>query len=514
MYLKKKLKKALSCSLVVALVAAGIYIAPGTGVRAEEQQEGTGNEEVTETEPSTSLDVSKLKDCIAYFTFDDAESGFTYTVGEGENAKTVKATVNGSKIEAVADAASGQAVYMPEGNDSYYSVAYSDGSSLVTGYDELTISYWSKALWSDAEYYGWVYFCKDKDEDDDQRKYIGAVDKFNGLTVERGVPPTETPAPEEKEKYSSQQIKVEGDDIKDFVGTWKFVTVTYDRESTKIYINGELKSEEENTTPLSSYLKGNNTVFSIGYSSWGSQWNPDAGEYYQGYIDEYAVMSSAYTADQVKALYQAYSFDASNAPKITPSPTPVPTPTPTPKPTKKPTPTPAPSASPSAAPSAGPSTQAPSATPSATPAVQKPAVGTTLTAAGASYKVSAEDAVTYQAPASKTIKSVVIPATVTVDGNVYKVTAIADNAFAKCKKLTKVTIGPNIVKIGKKSFAKCSKLKNVIVKSSVITSVGKGAFTGTAKKAVFTFPKAKFNNYKKKIFKGKGQNKKAKYKKK
>lgn len=505
MYLKKKLKKVLSCSLVVALVAAGIYIAPGTGVSAEEQQEGTEVGDGTETEPSIRPDVTKLKDCIAYFTFDDTESGLTYTVGEGENAKTVKATVNGNMMKQVADAASGQAIYMPEGNDSYYSVAYSDNSSLVTGYDELTISYWSKALWSDAEYYGWTYFCKDKDEDQTLRKYIGAVDKFNAFTVERGLPPSDG-----SDNYSSDQVNAEENDIKDLVGVWKFVTVTYDNESTKLYINGELIAEKENTTLLSSYLKNNNTEFFIGYAPWGS------GEYYQGYIDEYAVMSSAYTADEVKALYQSYPFDASNAPKITPSPSPVPTPKPTPKPTKtpKPTPTPVPSTVPSAVPSAGPSTQAPSAAPSSAPSVQKPAVGTILTAAGASYKVSAEDVVTYQAPASKTVKSVVIPATVTVDGNVYKVTAIADNAFAKCKKLTKVTIGPNIVKIGKKAFAKCSKLKSVIVKSTVITSVGKSAFTGTAKKAVFTFPKAKFNNYKKKIFKGKGQNKKAKYKKK
>lgn len=45
-----------------------------------------------------------------------------------------------------------------------------------------------------------------------------------------------------------------------------------------------------------------------------------------------------------------------------------------------------------------------------------------------------------------------IPATVTINGNSYKITGIAANAFKNNKKLTEVTIGKNVITIGNKAF--------------------------------------------------------------
>ena len=128
---------------------------------------------------------------------------------------------------------------------------------------------------------------------------------------------------------------------------------------------------------------------------------------------------------------------------------------------------------------------------------------------GVNYAINADGTVTAKAPADKNAKSVVIPDSVTIDGKAYPVAAIADRAFSGCKALTSVTIGKNVKKIGKKAFYGCSKLKKILVKGTKLKSVGKQALKGTAAKLKIKVPKKKLKAYKK-LFKGKGQGKKAK----
>lgn len=140
--------------------------------------------------------------------------------------------------------------------------------------------------------------------------------------------------------------------------------------------------------------------------------------------------------------------------------------------------------------------------------------GSIQTVSGVKYKVLSTKSATvsYKAPKNKKITSATIPATVKISGKKYKVTAIEASAFAKCKKLKKVTIGTNVKTIGKKAFYKCSKLKSIKVKSKKLTKVGSNAFKGIHKKAVIQVPKAKLSKYKK-LMKKKGQAKTVKIKK-
>ena len=70
--------------------------------------------------------------------------------------------------------------------------------------------------------------------------------------------------------------------------------------------------------------------------------------------------------------------------------------------------------------------------------------------------------------------SVTIPEMITLKGQSYKV-----------------------VKISSKAFYKKSKIKNITIKSTYITSIGKNAFKGINKKAVFKVPKKQYKAYKK-----------------
>lgn len=185
-------------------------------------------------------------------------------------------------------------------------------------------------------------------------------------------------------------------------------------------------------------------------------------------------------------------------------------------------------------PATGNGTNPPADPPAKTPDLE---VGAVVNETGAAYKVSAADKVVYVKPLDKKTTSVTIPATVILQGKMYKVTSIDANAFSGCSKLKKVTIGKNITsisskafykctaltkivipesvqKIGKQAFYGCKKLKNITIKTKKLTKscVGSKAFNGTPKKAKVKVPKSKLKSYKK-LLVSKGIHKKAKIKK-
>ncbi len=145
-----------------------------------------------------------------------------------------------------------------------------------------------------------------------------------------------------------------------------------------------------------------------------------------------------------------------------------------------------------------PSTPAPE-----TPAVKTPKKGDIVTddKKTGSYIITSSEKkeVAYKAPANKNAKTITIPATIKVKGVTYKVTKIADNSFKNNNKITKITIGENIVSIGKNAFYGCKKLKTITIRSKKLTSktVSKNAFKGLTKITTIKVPKNKLTAYKK-----------------
>lgn len=122
---------------------------------------------------------------------------------------------------------------------------------------------------------------------------------------------------------------------------------------------------------------------------------------------------------------------------------------------------------------------------------------------GASYVVTNVSAktVSYQAPKKAGAKSIVIPAAIKINTGSgtekFKVTAVSAKAFAKCKKLTKVTIGKQVEIIDREAFKNCKSLKKIVIKSTKLKKVGKNAVKGIHKKAVITCGKKNVKAYKK-----------------
>ncbi len=78
---------------------------------------------------------------------------------------------------------------------------------------------------------------------------------------------------------------------------------------------------------------------------------------------------------------------------------------------------------------------------------------------------------------------VVIPDSVELDGEEYQVVSIASDAFAKSKKLKKITIGANVTSIGSNAFYQCKKLKSVTFHTPVLEEIGTDAFARIHKDA-------------------------------
>lgn len=109
------------------------------------------------------------------------------------------------------------------------------------------------------------------------------------------------------------------------------------------------------------------------------------------------------------------------------------------------------------------------------------------------FKVTKSDAkngtVTVSKLLKKTVKTVTIPATVTIDGYTFKVTAVANNVFKNASRLKSVVIGANVKSIGKSSFYKCKKLATITFKGIKASGVGKNAFKSGKSKVTVKVPK-------------------------
>jgi len=219
--------------------------------------------------------------------------------------------------------------------------------------------------------------------------------------------------------------------------------------------------------------------------------------------------------DSAKALIEAKAQDVLGKIKL-----PIPTGTAAPTPTA--TPAPSVTAAPGKKADKAEDTKAPTATPAETKAAEPSDTGVE----GNTYKAVSDTEAVYEGNTDKDAEAVTVAETVKIGNKSYKVTTIADNAFSGNKKLTKITIGNNITKIGSKAFYKCTNLKSVVigkkvqsigksafagckklskvtVKSTVFKTVGKSAFKGIRKNAKILLPKKKFKAYKKLISKSK-----------
>ena len=156
--------------------------------------------------------------------------------------------------------------------------------------------------------------------------------------------------------------------------------------------------------------------------------------------------------------------------------------------------------------------------------------GTSHRAGAYQYKVTGVSTVSMIGLTNKKATKVKVQNTVKIGGKSFKVTAIANNAFKKnkkvtsveignnvktigtsafegCTKLNKATIGTGVTQIKSSAFKNCKKLATITVKSTKLKKVEKNALLGIKSTAKVKVPAKKLASYKK-LFKNKGQGKK------
>lgn len=410
---------------------------------------GTGQKWVLESQTELEEKANR-KERIAFFSFDNGTDGFS-----SDDAKAVR---NGTTVLGT-ESKVGKSLKLD--GKSYLKVADKKGRPLLSGYEELTISYWSYV--TDKNGTNWSFFASSHDNGQTylQENYLGVIEQNGKVNAQRYLNTGERPA----------------DAIGDAdANTWNYITISYGKNKTVLYINGKKVSEEASNYALSDILAMNG-VFYIGRANWGT------GEFYKGYVDEFSVYSYAMDEEKVTETYEdavaaaakwekekAQASNNNNNSPITPV-------------TKKPT------------------TSGGTANSDTTgqKAIQKNAI---YTIGNYKYKVTkattnGTGTVTLTGLKKKTVKSITVKDTVKIQGVKFKVTAIGAKACQKCKKLKKATVGKNVTAIGNKAFYQCKSLKTIKINSKKLKKVSKTAFSQINKKAVMTVPKGKKKAYKK-----------------
>lgn len=105
---------------------------------------------------------------------------------------------------------------------------------------------------------------------------------------------------------------------------------------------------------------------------------------------------------------------------------------------------------------------------------------------GLQFEVSGTTATVVKGDYSK-LDSAFIPSKVKIDGSVYTVTGIANNAFSNCKNLTYVKVSEGVANMGIATFSYCENLESVVLGEG-IEKISSSLFNGCASLSDINIP--------------------------
>ena len=215
-------------------------------------------------------DTPVIPEILADFNF-DADGDFF----GGGNAKA-------AGTYTLVDHGTGKALKLTGGEKQHLAVTAKDGSSLLTGVEELTVSFQIKPENSATN---WGFFAAPNDEEQKFKRehYLGVVDISGTTSAERYNNSGERPG-----ETASYQTGYPG---------WYHVTAVYTKDATILYINGKKVSEASSEYALADILGGSSVLY-IGRANWKALTATETGEYATALIDNYKILSRAMTDEE------------------------------------------------------------------------------------------------------------------------------------------------------------------------------------------------------------------------
>lgn len=175
------------------------------------------------------------------------------------------------------------ALYL-DGNNSFLDVTATDGTSLLAGKEEITISYDAKPEKGRAS---WAFFAAPNGDTQkyQQEHYLGILHTSSNITAER---------------YNNAGARPGNNLGAAVTNEWTHVDLVVSENSTSLYINGEKKQSSDSTYKLSDILKADGILL-IGKANW------ESGEYYGGWIDNYRIYDGILSEEAIAAQYQEFA---------------------------------------------------------------------------------------------------------------------------------------------------------------------------------------------------------------
>lgn len=168
-----------------------------------------------------------------------------------------------------------QALHLDGTSSQWLNVTKAGGTSLLTGQDEITISYDIK---NERDGTNWAFFAAPNTTTQEYQTehYIGCMHNGGTLTAERYNNSGSRPA--------SASASAGND--------WVHIDVVHSAEDTAIYVNGVESSRVASSYSLTDIL-GNNSILQIGKANW------TTGEYSQFSMDNLKIWGGALTAEEI-----------------------------------------------------------------------------------------------------------------------------------------------------------------------------------------------------------------------
>jgi uncharacterized repeat protein (TIGR02543 family) len=210
---------------------------------------------------------------LAKFDFEQDLDGIFYS---GDSIATSAGT-----YEIVKRESGGNALYLDGTSNAYLNVTKSDGTSLLTGYDAITISYDTYVTGSSPNW-GFYIAPNGNTQKGGQEHYMGAYQSTTSVTVER------------YNNHGSRPGNIKGA----YSSGWHHIDVVFDLDETFLYIDGALMASSVNDYSVADIL-GDNSIIQIGKANWGSK-----GEFYVGYLDNLEIYASALGENQIVQNYK------------------------------------------------------------------------------------------------------------------------------------------------------------------------------------------------------------------